>query len=191
MVWLGYSQGYFPMTVYGNEVEWLAPRERALFPIEGIHVSKSLKKTLRRGEFQVTFDTAFEEVVRDCMRPGDNWISEDFVRVYSEIHRLGWGHSCEVWKDGSLIGGVYGIAMGSCFCAESMFHRATDASKVALHCMVNRCRELGFSVFDAQIMNPHLQSLGAYEVPHEEYLVLLRRALKQSTEWSQTNLAPS
>ncbi len=191
MLWLGYCQGYFPMTVYANEVEWLAPKVRALFPISGIHVSHSLKKRLRRGEFQITFDTQFEQVVRSCMRPGDNWISDDFVRVYTEIHRLGWGHSCEVWKQENLVGGVYGLALGSFFCAESMFHTERDTSKIALWAMVNKCRDLGFTVFDAQIMNPHLASLGAFEISHEDYLVLLQRALKQATEWSPDMLAPS
>lgn len=184
MLYIGYSQAYFPMTVYGNEVEWLAPKQRALLPMDGIHVSRSLKKTMRRAGFQLSFDQEFEQVVRFCMRPGDNWISEDFVRVYTEVHRRGWGHSCEVWQDGKLVGGVYGIAIGACFCAESMFHRVTDASKIALFEMVEKCRSLGFQIFDAQIMNPHLLSLGAYEVSHEEYLVLLRRALSQTTEWS-------
>lgn len=191
MIWLGYSQGFFPMTTYGNEVEWLAPKMRALFPITGMHISHSMKKRLRRGEFIVTFDTQFEQVISRCMRPGDNWISDDFIRVYSEIHRLAWGHSCEVWCDKKLVGGVYGIALGSCFCAESMFHEYRDASKVALYFLIEKCRFLGFTVFDAQIMNPHLASLGAIETPHENYLVLLQRALKMGTDWSFDMTAPS
>jgi leucyl/phenylalanyl-tRNA--protein transferase len=184
LIWAGYTQGYFPMTVHGNDVEWLQPYDRALFPLSGVHVSHSLRKTIRRGTYEVRFDTAFEDVVRSCMRPGENWLSEDFIRVYTEVHRQAWAHSCEAWKGGQLVGGAYGVAIGACFCAESMFHTARDASKVALWAMVEKCRELGFVLFDAQILNPHLTSLGAYEVPHDDYMILLKRALAQTTDWS-------
>jgi len=184
MIWAGYTQGYFPMTVFANEVDWLYPRQRALFPIEGIYVSRSLQKTLNKNLFEIRFDTSFEKVMRCCMRPGDNWISDDFVRVYSEVFYQGWAHCCECWQDDELVGGVYGVAIGSCFCAESMFHKQTDASKVALHTMVQKCRELGFTVFDAQIINSHLESLGAFEVPHEEYMAMLQDALTRQTPWS-------
>lgn len=176
----GYSQGFFPMTVdeEADEVEWFAPRRRCLFPIEGIRVSTSLARTIRRGGFTVTFDTAFEEVVRGCRRgTGENWISEAFVRVYGEAHREGWAHSCEVWWEGELVGGIYGLAVGKVFSAESMFHRRTDMSKVALAAMVDWCRERGFEVFDAQIMNPHLRSLGAYEVTDRVFLRMLHKIL--------------
>jgi leucyl/phenylalanyl-tRNA--protein transferase len=165
-------------------IEWYQPYRRALFPISGIHVSRSLAKRIRSGAFEVRFDTCFEEVMRGCLRPGENWITEEIIRVYTQIHRDGWGHCCECWLDGRLVGGVYGIALGSCFCAESMFHRTTDASKVALWALVARCAELGFTIFDAQIMNPHLASLGAFEVPHEEYENRLGAAIKRSTVWS-------
>ncbi|RYG26254.1 leucyl/phenylalanyl-tRNA--protein transferase [bacterium] len=180
----GYEQGAFPMTMEDGEVAWFRPRRRCLFPIEGIHVSRSLAKTIRKGIYEVRFDTSFEPVMRGCLRPDGNWISEEFIRVYTEIHRQGWGHCAEARADGELVGGVYGIALGSCFCAESMFHRATDASKVALAAMVDHCRELGFTIFDAQIMNPHLQSLGAYEVPERAYDRMLREALTHTTPWS-------
>lgn len=180
MLWAGYTQGWFPMTVdeESGEVEWFRPRKRCLFPLEGIRVSRSLAKTIRRGGFEVTFDRAFEEVMRGCLRgPGENWLSEEFVRVYGEAFREGWAHSCEVWVSGELVGGIYGLAVGKVFSAESMFHRRTDMSKVALWAMVERCREAGFGVFDAQIMNPHLASLGAYEVSDGEYRTLLVRGL--------------
>ena len=184
LVRYGYEQGAFPMTVENGEIGWFRPRRRCLFPIEGIHVSRSLARTIGRGIYEVRFDTAFEAVMRGCLRPDGNWISEEFIRVYTQIHREGWGHCAETWRDGHLVGGVYGIALGSCFCAESMFHRETDASKVALAAMVDRCRDLGFSVFDAQIMNPHLASLGAYEVGEREYGRMLRDALAKTTSWS-------
>lgn len=179
-----YEEGAFPMTMDDDSVQWFQPRRRALFPIEGVHVSRSLRKVIDRGEFDIRFDTAFEEVMRGCLRPDGNWISEDFIRVYTLIHHEGWGHCGECWFEGELVGGIYGIALGSCFCAESMFHRKTDASKVALWAMVEKCRDLGFTIFDAQIMNPHLRSLGAYEVPHGEYLGMLRKALQAKTAWS-------
>ena len=184
LVRYAYERAVFPMTLEDGSVGWFQPRRRCLFPIEGIRVSRSLGKTIRREGFEVRFDTAYEEVMRGCMRPEDNWISEHFIRVYSHIHREGWGHSAECWRDGRLVGGVYGVAVGSCFCAESMFHRETDASKVALWAMVNKCRDLGFTVFDAQITNPHLESLGSFEVSHRTYLALLGDALKRKTPWS-------
>ncbi|HTQ08520.1 MAG TPA: leucyl/phenylalanyl-tRNA--protein transferase [Fimbriimonadaceae bacterium] len=201
-----YSQAAFPMTMEDGQVEWFQPHRRALFPISGIHVSKSLGKVLRKvrmgatsgpqlpAGFRVTFDAAFEQVMRGCLRPDENWISEEFIRVYTQIHHEGWAHSVEVWSTPqypdtpiprplALVGGLYGLALGSCFCAESMFHRETDASKVALWAMVERCRALGFTIFDAQIMNPHLASLGAYEIPHEEYMAMLEQALRMQTPW--------
>src|SRR5690349_6917913 len=103
----GYRQGAFPMTMEDESVAWFQPKRRALMPIEGIHVSHSLAKRIRQGVFKVTFDKAFEEVMRGCLRPSDNWISEEFIQVYTQIHREGWAHSCEAWSDGKLVGGVY------------------------------------------------------------------------------------
>lgn len=183
---MGYQDGWFPMMVdeETNETHWLKPNNRCLFPIEGIHVSKSLQKTLRQGKFEVRFDTAFTKVIENCRRPDDNWINEDFIRVYSQVHEQGWGHCSECWLDNELVGGVYGIAIGGVFYAESMFHRETDASKVALHALVETCRAKGFVLFDAQIMNPHLLSLGAFEISNTKYERLLRKALQVQTEWS-------
>jgi leucyl/phenylalanyl-tRNA---protein transferase len=188
-----YEQGAFPMTMDDESVEWFQPINRALFPIRGIHLSKSMRRVIRaiqqpgagQPPFKITFDTAFEDVMRSCLRPGDNWISEDFIRVYTQIHHEGWAHSVEVWRDRELVGGLYGLALGSCFCAESMFHRATNASKVALWAMVEKCRSLCFTIFDAQVMNPHLESLGAYPVPHREYIEMLAEALRTNTPWSR------
>jgi leucyl/phenylalanyl-tRNA--protein transferase len=184
LIGYAYEQGAFPMARDTGEVDWYQPRQRALFPLDGIRVSSSLARVIRKGVYEVRFDTAFGNVMRGCLRPEGNWISSDFIRVYTEIHHQGWAHSCETWLADELVGGVYGIAIGRCFCAESMFHRATDASKVALWALVNKCRELGFALFDAQLMNPHLCSLGAFEVSHEAYMKLLRRALQEGTPWS-------
>jgi leucyl/phenylalanyl-tRNA--protein transferase len=119
-----------------------------------------------------------------CRRPDDNWITEDFVRVYGEAHQQGWGHSCEVWFGDELVGGTYGIALGGAFFAESMFHRVTDASKVALFHMIETCRARGFVLFDAQIMNPHLESLGAYTINNQAYMRMMNDALSMRNDWS-------
>lgn len=179
----GYEHGCFPMTMESGDVEWWQPRMRCLFPIEGIHVSRSLAKVIRKGKYVVTFDQAFEDVMRHCLRTDGNWISEDFIRVYTQVHREGWGHSCETWLDGRLVGGVYGLALGACFCAESMFFRERDASKVALYALVNKCRELGFDIVDAQITNPHLESLGSYEIGHRTFMERLQKALNKGSDW--------
>jgi leucyl/phenylalanyl-tRNA--protein transferase len=181
-----YAEGWFPMTVdeEANEVEWFQPYERCLFPIEGIRVSRSLRKTLSSHRFKITFDLAFEDVMWACRRPDDNWITEDFVRVYGEAHQQGWGHSCEVWFGDELVGGTYGIALGGAFFAESMFHRVADASKVALFHMIETCRARGFVLFDAQIMNPHLESLGAYTINNQAYMRMMKDALSMRNDWS-------
>jgi leucyl/phenylalanyl-tRNA--protein transferase len=181
---LAYEQGAFPMGDSAGRIDWYQPHLRALFPIQGLHVSRSLAKTLRSAKFEVRFDSAFEDVMRNCIRPTDNWITEELIQVYTTIFFEGWGHCAECWHDGRLVGGVYGIAIGGCFCAESMFHRETDASKVALKSLIDRCRELGFSLFDAQIQNPHLASLGSYEIQHREYIAKLRSIINVKTEWS-------
>lgn len=183
LIRLGYLQGVFPMADDDGEIGWYRPNRRCLFPIEGIHVSRSLRKLIERKRFSITFDHAFEEVVRSCRRPADNWISEEIVRAYTQVHHEGWAHSCEVWRGDELVGGTYGLALGACFCAESMFHRVSNASKLALWAMVERCRELGFTIFDAEVMNPHLASLGAFEVSNKEYMAMLAEAVRRSTPW--------
>jgi leucyl/phenylalanyl-tRNA--protein transferase len=184
----GYMQGAFPMGEDSGVVNWFEPIERAIFPMEGVRVSRSLKKTLRTVPFEITFDTEFERVIRCCRRPTDNWINEEIVRAFVAIHLEGWGHSCEVWLDGQLVGGTYGIALGSCFCAESMFHRVNDASKVALKAMIDRCRHCGFTLFDAEMMNPHLKSLGAISISQADFLPLLREALKSEVQFDAGRL---
>lgn len=178
-----YAQGVFPMTLDNGSIGWFQPQQRALFPLSGIHISRSLAKKIRRGTFEVRFDTAYENVIRGCFRPDDNWLSEEFVVAYCQAHAEGWGHCAECWQEGELVGGVYGLALGTYFAAESMFHRKTDASKVALWALVERCREAGFTIFDAQIMNPHLESLGAYEVPHRRFMKMLKEALAGENTW--------
>ena len=186
MIYGGYRDGWFPMMVEEEtgKTGWFQPKKRCLFPIEGIRVSKSLAKTIRQNRFEIRFDTSFERVISNCRRPEGNWINDDFIRVYTQIHRQGWAHCAECWFNENLVGGVYGIGIGGVFYAESMFHRETDASKVALYALIETCRAKGFVLFDAQIMNPHLRSLGAFEVSNKEYQKMLNNALQVQTEWS-------
>ncbi len=176
---LAYRHGIFPMAdERSGEVLWFRPDPRAVIPLDGFHVSRSLVRTLRRGRFEVRVDTAFETVMRGCAdRPEGSWISERFVEVYGALHRAGKAHSVEAWRDRRLVGGVYGLALGGAFMAESMFHRETDASKVALAALVGRLSERGFTVLDVQYMTPHLESLGAVEITRREYERRLERAL--------------
>ena len=176
---LAYRHGIFPMAdERSGEVLWFRPDPRAVIPLDGFHVSRSLVRTLRRGRFEVRVDTAFETVMRGCAdRPEGSWISERFVEVYGALHRAGKAHSVEAWRDRRLVGGVYGLALGGAFMAESMFHRETDASKVTLAALVGRLSERGFTVLDVQYMTPHLESLGAVEITRREYERRLERAL--------------
>ncbi len=178
-----YALGIFPMGDDSGEISFYQPLDRALLPITGLHISRSLQKFLRKHAYRVSFDEDFEGTMRSCIRPVENWITEELIRVYVEAHREGWAHSCEVWDGSELVGGTYGVAIGEIFSAESMFHRRTNASKLALHSMVTRCREVGFKFFDAQVMNPHLKSLGAYEISQAVYEYHLRRGLNQRTIW--------
>jgi len=183
-IWLGYQAGAFPMGDDDGSVDWYQSDPRALFSIQGIRTSRSLARRLRKGDFEIRFDYDFEGTMRNCRRPDGNWINEEIIRIFTAIHYEGWAHSGEVWRNGRMVGGIYGLGLGGCFAAESMFHRETDMSKVALWAMVERCRELGFTMFDAEVMNPHLASLGAYEVPLDEYLVHFRAAQRVVTPWS-------
>ena len=161
-----------------GEILWFRPDPRAIIPLDGFHISRSLARTLRRGIFEVRVDTDFEGVMRGCAdRPEGTWISERFVEVYGALHRAGKAHSVEAWRDGRLVGGAYGLALGGAFMAESMFHRETDASKVALAALVQRLWERNFTLLDVQYVTPHLESLGAIEISRREYERRLARAL--------------
>lgn len=185
MIRYAYERGYFPMADgLQGPIHWYYPTMRCLMPMEGIRVSRSLRRTLRMVPFEITFDQKFEEVMRACQRPTDNWISEDLIAAYVRVHEEGWAHSCEVWLDGQLVGGLYGVAIGACFCGESMFSRVTDASKVALVHLIPHLRQLGFELFDAQFINPHTASLGAFEITQLEYLTVLHRLMRKKTPWS-------
>ena len=179
MVEEAYRQGIFPMADLGLRiVTWHRPRRRAILPLDSFHISRSLERRLRRGGFEVTFDRDFAAVMAACAERQSTWISGEFHEVYCELHRAGKAHSVEVWVDGSLAGGVYGVRLGGAFFAESKFHRVTDMSKVALTHLVWRLRERGFALLEVQYLTEHLAQFGVVEIPNREYLQKLRLALQ-------------
>jgi leucyl/phenylalanyl-tRNA---protein transferase len=175
----GYAMGIFPMSDsrQADDVFWVEPRTRAIIPIDGFHLSKSLRRTLRSGAFRVTLDKAFAVVVATCADRPETWINADIERAVLALHRLGHAHSIEVWSDDELVGGLYGVKLGRAFFGESMFSRKTDASKVALAWLVARLKAGGYTLLDCQFMTEHLASLGAIPVSKEDYSALLATAL--------------
>jgi leucyl/phenylalanyl-tRNA--protein transferase len=181
-----YRQGIFPWPHSDGLVPWCSPDPRAVFPLEHEpHWSRSLRRTLRKAPFEVTIDEAFRAVMNACgaTRPEGTWIIPEMIDAYEELHRLGWAHSVEVWSAGELVGGIYGIAIGGLFAGESMFHARTDASKIAFASLVEHLRAQGYVLFDVQVMNDHLESLGCVEMPRKEYLDRLDAALRVGAAW--------
>ncbi len=175
---LAYSQGYFPMPdPHTGEILWFSPDPRAIFPLDGFHCSRSLRRRLRQRDFAVTYDQDFLGVIGACANRPETWITEEFIAAYTRMHQLDMAHSVEVWRDKELVGGVYGVHLAGAFFAESMFHTATDASKVALYYLVERLRRHHFQLLEVQFMTPHLASLGAVAVSAQDYRGLLRRAM--------------
>jgi leucyl/phenylalanyl-tRNA---protein transferase len=176
-----YRAGMFPMPLGRKALmRWWSPDPRAVIPMDGLRVSKSLRASCRR--FEVRVDTAFAEVVDACADPSraEAWITTRVRDAYVELHRLGWAHSVEAWTpDGELVGGLYGVAIGGLWAGESMFHRRTDASKVALVALVDMLREAGATLHDVQWLTPHLASLGAIDIPRDEYLRRLDEAVRR------------
>ena len=173
-----YRSGLFPMRAHeGGPIAWWSPDPRGVLPLDGLLVSRSLRRSMRG--FTIRIDTAFERVMRECAEPGrpHGWIDESFVNAYTRLHDMGWAHSVEVWADDALAGGLYGVAIGGFFAGESMFHRANDASKVAIVALVAVLRARGASLLDVQWATPHLRSLGVVEVPRSEYLARLAVAV--------------
>ncbi len=174
-----YSQGIFPMAMEDGEIGWFSPDPRGVIPIETMHVSSRLARVVRSGRFEVTVDRDFAGVMRACAldREDGTWISEEIIESYVALHQRGQAHSVETWREGRLVGGLYGVHLGGAFFGESMFHIETDASKVALVALVDRMRAGGFTLLDTQWTTPHLAQFGAVEIPRAEYLSRLTRAL--------------
>lgn len=179
-----YSEGIFPMGIEG-EIRWFSPDPRAIIPLDGFHVPHTLRQRVRQGVFEIRVNTAFEEVMRSCAeRPDETWITAEIVRAYCELHGLGLAHSVETWKEGRLVGGLYGVTLGGAFFGESMFHRARDASKVALAALVERMRERRFTLLDTQFLTEHLVRFGAIEIPRGEYMRKLAAAIRLRRSFS-------
>ena len=176
-----YRQGIFPMALEDDEIGWFSPDPRGVLPLDHVHVPARLSRVIRSGRFEVAIDRDFERVMRACAadREDGTWISEEIVESYVALHRLGMAHSIETWREGRLVGGLYGVHLGGAFFGESMFHLETDASKVALMALVARMRERGLSLLDIQWVTPHLAQFGAVEVPREEYLMRLSQVIDE------------
>lgn len=175
----GYAQGVFPMGDDEGSISWFSPDPRCIFDYDHFHIPKSLKPKLNRDHFEVRINNSFKEVMVACgKRPEGTWITDDIIRVYTDLHRVGHGHSVECWRDGQLVGGLYGISLRGAFFGESMFHVETDASKVALVALMHRLENHGFMLVDTQWITPHLEKFGALEIPRDDYLKRLAAALE-------------
>lgn len=190
LVW-AYRHGVFPMARHRDgPIDWYCPDPRAVLPLDRFHVPRSLQRRVRGGEYRITFDRAFTPVMRACAQPraqGDEtWINDAIIRVYSQLHQAGLAHSVEAWRCGSadeLVGGLYGVSLGGAFFGESMFHRATDASKVCLVHLVEHLRRQEYALLDVQYDNPHLRQFGIEQVPRARYMRMLGEALTRSVGW--------
>ena len=182
---LAYRSGIFPWTV--SPISWWSPDPRAILELDKLHVGESLQKTLRKGIFQVTMNRAFSQVIAHCAARGpgrtETWITEEFIEAYTRLHERGHAHSLECWKDGELAGGIYGVAIGGFFAGESMFHRASNASKVALCHLVEHLRSRKFRLFDIQMLTPVTKQLGGETIPRGVYLDRLEKALEAECEF--------
>ncbi len=184
LVLSAYSIGLFPMANDRDDptIHWIDPLHRGILPLDRFHVPRSLKRTIRKGRFALTVDRDFEAVIRACAEATPDrprtWLNDDIIALYIQLHRRGHGHSIEAWEGGRLVGGLYGLALGGAFCGESMFSRATDASKVALVELVARLRIGGFVLLDTQFVNDHLQQFGVEEITRSAYKARLEKALR-------------
>lgn len=188
-----YAAGIFPMAEGRDdpEIHWVDPRRRGILPLDGFHISRSLRRTLLRSGWRVTADTAFAATVDSCADRDETWINDTIFTLYVALHRMGHAHSVEVWDGSELIGGVYGVTLGTAFFGESMFSRRTDASKAALAWCVHRLKAGGFTLFDTQFLTPHLRSLGGIEIPRSDYHRRLAAALQGRAEFHPPGYSPS
>jgi len=176
-----YEAGIFPMadTAESEEIFWVDPRRRGVLPLDGFHISRSLARRIRSGAYRVSLNEDFVGTVEGCADREETWINATIFDLYRELHRMGAAHSLEIHMNGALVGGVYGVTIGGAFFGESMFSRATDASKLALAYMTTHLRRTGFTLFDTQFLTPHLASLGAVEIPRSAYHARLSAALQR------------
>ena len=184
-----YAEGIFPMAEQRGDPElfWVSPEMRGIIPLDAFHVPKRLVRTVKSDRFTVTADSAFADVMRACAEPTpdrpESWINDEIVRLYTALHAAGHAHSIECWRDGRLVGGLYGVKLGAAFFGESMFTRERDASKVALVHLVARLRRGGFALLDTQFLTAHLARFGTIEIPRAQYHTLLARAISHEAEF--------
>jgi leucyl/phenylalanyl-tRNA--protein transferase len=191
-----YACGIFPMSESADDpgLYWVEPQRRGIIPLDGLKVASRLARTVRSGRFEIRFDHDFEAVIAACAAPGEGrgttWINGRIRRLYGALFRIGHCHTVEAWEGGQLAGGLYGVSLGGAFFGESMFHRARDASKVALVHLVAALIQGGYRLLDTQFVTDHLRSLGAVEVSRAEYRRLLDRAIGEPARWPATPLPP-
>ncbi|MBL8689554.1 MAG: leucyl/phenylalanyl-tRNA--protein transferase [Rhodospirillaceae bacterium] len=187
-----YAIGVFPMAEGRADprIVFVDPDRRGVLPLDEFHMPRSLRKTIKRGIFDVRCDTAFSEVLAGCAQSTpkrkDTWINPEIERLYNQLYRLGFAHSVETWRDGQLVGGLYGVALGAAFFGESMFSRETDASKVALASLVERLKRGSFTLLDTQFLTEHLARFGAREIPRELYRTMLEDAIVRDAAFPKT-----
>lgn len=180
-----YASGIFPMAMESGELGWFSPDPRGIIPLDdGFHLPHGLRRTLRKAPFEVRVNTAFADVMRGCADRRETWIDDTIYKSYVRLHYLGHAHSVETWRDGQLLGGLYGVSVGGAFFGESMFSRAADASKVALVSLVGRLRARGYVLLDTQWTTPHLRQFGAQDIPRRDYMTRLRRAVAVETAFA-------
>ncbi len=189
----GYAAGIFPMAESRDDpaIHWVDPRRRGILPLDGFHISRSLRRRILRCGWDVRVNTDFAGVVQGCGDRPETWINAEIFALYQALHQAGFAHSLELWEGSDLIGGVYGVTLGAAFFGESMFSRRTDASKVALAYAVHRLRAGGFTLFDTQFLTPHLATLGGLEIPRAEYHRRLNAALRQGADFDPPGYCPS
>ena len=184
-----YAAGIFPMAEDASSPDlfWVSPEMRGVMPLDRFHISKSLRKTLRTREFSVKVDSDFEAIIEGCATAGEDrdstWINPEIRRLYGELFRRGYVHTVEVWAEDELVGGLYGLSLGAAFFCESMFHRVTDASKIALAHLVDRLNAGGYQLLDTQFVTAHLKSLGGIEIPRAAYELQLAEALAHNGDF--------
>lgn len=175
-----YANGWFPMAMEAGEIRWFSPDPRGIVPLDTFHIPRRLARTLRQHRFEIRYDTAFRQVMEHCRTREDSdgdWINDEIIDSYCALRERGFAHSVEAWRDGALVGGLYGVALKGAFFGESMFHHVADASKVALVALVERLRSDGYVLLDTQWVTPHLQQFGAVEISRRRYLRMLDAAL--------------
>jgi leucyl/phenylalanyl-tRNA--protein transferase len=174
----GYRLGVYPMAMEDDSIAWFSPDPRAIIPLENFHVPHALRRVARKKVFEIKIDNRFGEVIRACAKRKDTWINSEIIESYERLYELGHAHSIEAWTKNKLAGGLYGVAIGGAFFGESMFHRVTDASKIALVALVEHLREKKFALLDTQWTTPHLEQFGAIEISRDQYLKSLGRAVE-------------